>query len=391
MQKDHTVRLIAQIVLVVAIVALGYFGRNKIASLREPPSQAPPASIVPLVETVAVKSGPVELFVEAQGTVVPYIETLLLAEVAGRVLEIAPELREGARVAADQMLVRIDDSDYRLAVAEASAAVAQAELNLEQTRADAESARRDWERSGSEGEPSPLLLREPQLADARAQLELARARMERARRDLERSVVQAPFEGRVLAALVNRGQFVARGAHLATLMATDVLEVRIPLPDPDLAHLDLPLGGRVAPEEAPEVRLSTFFGGEERRWQGRIVRTEARLDPASRMIVAVARVDEPLTDDGEVPLSVGMFVEARIRGRLLLDEHVLPRAALRTGDRVFVVDDDERLRFRGVEVLRRTESDVVVGSGIENGERVVVSPLEAPVDGMQVRPIEAVR
>ena len=106
------------------------------------------------------------------------------------------------------------------------------------------------------------------------------------------------------------------------------------------------------------------------------------------MVHLVARVTDPygrLRPAGPAPLAVGLFVEAEIAGRALPDVVVLPRSAIREGDRVWVVDDESRLRFRSVEIVRAEVDTVVVGAGLEAGERVCVSPLAIPVDGMQVR------
>ena len=64
---------------------------------------------------------------------------------------------------------------------------------------------------------------------------------------------------------------------------------------------------------------------------------------------------------------------------------VLPRSAVRDGDQVLVVDDEERLRFRSIDILRTHKDEVVVEGGLESGELVCVSPLESVVDGMAVR------
>jgi hypothetical protein len=104
----------------------------------------------------------------------------------------------------------------------------------------------------------------------------------------------------------------------------------------------------------------------------------------------VAEVADPYgrSDDSEaagVPLAVGLFVSAEIRGTTARAVVPLPREALRRGDRVLVVDAEERLRFRDVSVLRREHDRVLVRSGLAAGEVVCISPLEAPVDGMRVR------
>jgi multidrug efflux pump subunit AcrA (membrane-fusion protein) len=145
-------------------------------------------------------------------------------------------------------------------------------------------------------------------------------------------------------------------------------------------------------DAGPPVELSARFAGGEHRWQGRIVRTEGEIDPKSRMVHAVARIDDPYGRDasgsprGRPPLAVGMFVEAEIEGRQVPEAVVLPRAALRGADEVLVVDDENRLRMRRVDVLRTDGDRVVIQGGLAPRERVVVSPLEAVADGMRVEP-----
>lgn len=188
---------------------------------------------------------------------------------------------------------------------------------------------------------------------------------------------------------VDVGQFVNRGAPLVSIFATDFAEVRLPLPDDRLAFVDLPLayrGGSAG--RGPRVELTADFAGRLHAWTGRIVRTEAEIDARSRMVHAIARVDDPYgrgAEPGRPPLSAGMFVEAEIEGRRVEGVAVLPRAALREGDRVLLVDGESRLRFRDVEILRALEDRVVISAGLSDGDRVCLSPIAAVTDGMLVR------
>jgi len=231
------------------------------------------------------------------------------------------------------------------------------------------------------------------------------AKLERAERDMERTEIRAPYQGRVRSENVDVGQFASRGISLAKLYATDYAEVRLPLPDRDLFYLDIPfaLSGEGSVSDAdsaeiprgPEVLLRAEFAGEPRTWSGRIVRTEGEIDAKSRMVHLVARVEDPYGQTGPIgsaPLSVGLFVEAEIQGREAEGVFVLPRIALRTdaGDElVYVVDAEDRLRFKAVNVVRAQREDVVIDSGLKPGDRVCVSPLVAAVDGMAVRTADA--
>ena len=257
---------------------------------------------------------------------------------------------------------------------------------------EAEVARKEWESLG-EGEPTSLVLREPQIAEAKAAWASAQAALDRAKYDLERTIVRAPYAGRVWEKRVDLGQFVTRGSQIARIYSVDLAEVQLPIPDEELAFVDLPLAyrGRAGNSNKPRVKLTATFAGKKHEWRGRIVRTEGEIDPQSRMVRAVAQIKDPYgytAHPGRPPLAVGMFVEAEIQGRLARGVVSLPRAALRTGDRVLVVDEESRLRFREVEILRAESDRVIVRSGLEEGERVCVSIVETAVEGMQVRTVE---
>ena len=380
---------LTMIALPAAILTIGVAGAVALVESRPEPEIHVPEVVVPLVRVQEVRLQDVELTVRSQGTVRPRTESTLVGEAGGRVVEVSPWFAAGGFFEAAQVLLRIDPEAYREAVTQAEAGVAGAKLRLAREEAEAEVALREWKELGA-GEPPALTRREPQLAEARAALAAAEAALSRARRDLERTAIRAPYAGRIRAKLVDVGQYVAPGTSLATIYAVDYAEVRLPIPDDEMAYLELPLhfrgGGRGA---GPEVILRASFAGRSHEWRGRIVRTEGEIDPRSRLVHAVAQVADPYAagpgDPDRPPLAVGMYVEAEIVGRSLSDVAVLPRGLLRDGDRVLVVDGDDRLRLRAVEVLRRTDERAVVGSGLAAGERVCLSNLAAVTDGMPVR------
>jgi multidrug efflux system membrane fusion protein len=372
----------------VVLAGAGYLTYVMIQSRPAPPTRVV-EPVVPLVETIDVSFGSVTLIVRAEGTVAPRSETELIPEVAGRVLEISPSLVVGGFFEEDDVLFRLDSRDYELAVTLAYAAIAQANLRLETERQEAAVAEREWALLDI-GQPTPLALREPQIAEALASLASAEATLERAEFDLERTLVRAPYDGRVRAERIDIGQFVQRGNSVATLYAVDAAEVRLPIPDSELAFVDLPLGYRDGTEEVsrPRVTLRTQFAGASHEWIGWIDRTEGEIDPRTRMVHAIARVDDPYSrgsNPNRPPLAVGMFVEAEILGRTSGPVAALPRSVLRGAEQVLLVDSQNELVFRDVEVFRLERERVLIGGGIEAGDRIVVSPLESAVEGMKVR------
>jgi RND family efflux transporter MFP subunit len=326
----------------------------------------------------------VQLQVHAQGTVTPRTESELVPEVSGNVVWVAEGLVSGGFFEQGDPLLRIDDRDYRAAAARAEATLARAEAEQELAQFELERAedlhgRQLISRADLESNTRTARVAGASLNDARLVLETAR-------RDLARTELRAPFTGLVSSEQVDVGQFVSRGASVASVYATDYVEVRLPIADRQLAYLNVPLTqrGELDSEQAPDVTLTAEFAGNKQTWHGKLVRTEAQIDPGSRMVYAIARVR---ADDGAVPPPVGLFVQAEIAGVAEDDIVVLPRTALRNEDQVLVIDTENRLHFRSVEVLRVYRDDVFVSGGLEPGELVSVSPLQTVVEGMRVQPL----
>ncbi len=372
-----------------AVVAIGIVGAMALVRSKAPVETSRPEAVRPLVQVVEVRIGEVPMTVSAQGTVLPRTEAALAAQVAAEVVEVSPSFEAGGFFERGEALVHLDRRDYELAVERAVARVAQTELALAKQQAEARVAAEEWGQLG-DGEPDPLVLREPQLAEARAVVKAAEAELGMARLALERTRIRAPFDGRIRNKSADVGQYLTPGQEVATVHAIDFAEVRLPVPDRQLAFLDLPLryhngsaGG------GPTATLSANFAGSRHRWPGRVVRAEGELDQRSRMLHLVVRVEDPYgrRQPGRPPLAVGLFVDAEIAGRTVVGT-LLPRSALRGDDRVLVVDEEMRLRFRGVDVVRTLKESVIVGSGLSSGERVCISPLDVIVDGMAVRVAE---
>ena len=364
----NRLRLALMILLPVGVLAVGAAIAKALLDSYEPPRPVAIEVQPQLVDTVRAERRDLRLEVLAEGTVAPRTESQLVPEISGRVLEISPSLAVGGFFDEGDVLLRVEARVYE--------------------KAEADLARKEWDAVG-DGDPSPLLFREPQIAEAEASLLSATATLEQAEYDLERTVLRAPFAGRVRAKQVDVGQFVQRGMNLATLYSVDVAEVRLPIPDAELEYCNLPLAYRdgTAAATGPPVRLTARFAGREHSWHGRIVRTEGEIDPRTRMVNAIAQVDDPYArarDSGRPPLAVGMFVRAEIQGIRARGVVSLPRTALRANSTVYVVDSSNRLDIRPVDVFRMERDAVLIREGLEEGELVCTSPMDTAVQGMRV-------
>ncbi|QIB65228.1 efflux RND transporter periplasmic adaptor subunit [Kineobactrum salinum] len=360
----------------VAVMAAGLLAATLLLTGKPAPEpRPPPQRELPAVDVIVAEPAARELSVSTQGTVRPLREIDLISRVAGRVESSAPEFAEGGFFRRGDLLLKIEETDYRFAIARAESQLAAARQQLAEEEGQAQQARREWRDLGSP-QANALFLREPQLASARAALAAAEADLGAARLDLERTRIVAPFNGRISEKLADSGQYVMSGSVVARVYATDTALVRLPLTDRQVALLDLPLHYRSeeeAAKPAAAVLLTGTFGNRDWQWRGRIVRTDARIDEDSRMIYAVAEVADPFAREpgsDRPPLAPGMFVTARIAGRPLAAVTELPRAALRREEQVMLVDARQQLVLREVELLQSAGGRVWV-QGLRRGERVV--------------------
>ena len=387
----------AKIIAPIAVLAVAGIAVAILVQLRPAAEPKQPERVAPLVGVVRAMPTTAKLAVRAQGTVEPRTESDLVTETAGRIVWVSPQLASGGFFAEGETLLRIDSRDNEIALDGARAALARAQSNLSHARRTLD-RQRSIRRTGASSQARlDEAVFNSETADAG--LREAKVAVERAELDLERTQVKAPFAGRVRDKRVDVGQFVGRGVSVARIFSVDFAEIRLPIDDTDLAYLSLQARPRaVTAEEAPRpiasVTLRADYAGAEHEWAGYVVRTEGALDARTRMVTVVARVDDPYAllpvegEDGRTVLPIGLFVEAEIEGREIDDVYVLPPSALHRRTQVLVVDDDDRLNVRTVDVLRVERDRALVRAGLRPGERVIVTSIEVVTEGMAVRAVE---
>ena len=388
-QKDSfltwLLKYVAPVLVLLVVIALLAF-----ALLNRPvPEKKEPTALLPVVEFLEVKSESLTLEATSQGTVQPRTETLLVAEVSGRIQSVSNAFFSGGYFKKGDPLVEIDPVDYQANLANAKSRFAEARLAYEQEKALADQAREDWE-SFARGEATDLALRKPQLERAAALLESAKSTVEIAERDLARTVVRAPYDGRIREKFADVGQMIgARQSQLARIYSTDTAEVRLPLALDQLSYLELPeaYSNYTTVDRKPKVTLSAEYGGETHEWTGVVDRTEGAIDARTRLSYVVAQVERPYEKEkrsDRPPLKVGLFVEASIEGKQIGNAFRIPRRALHEGDVVYAIDRENRIEIRNVKVLQKGIDTVVVTEGLKDGDRLCLTPLEYVVMGMQV-------
>ena len=362
-----------RILLIMGILILAIVAAVAMVGLREDPPKKEQVELDPLVDVVVLEKMTANFAVRSQGTVQPRTETVLSAEVSGTISSISPKFIAGGVFQANEVLMRIDPTNYKVAVDQAEALVLQRQIEYD----------------GAKKLKSQGYRAEAEFASAAAALATAKAEHVRAKRNLERTFIRLPYEGIVRSKDSDVGQFVSPGIRLGVTFATDVAEVRLPLTDLDLAFVSLPNAADVAESggaDGPDVVLSAVRKGRATEWPAKIVRTEGVVDEKSRVTYAVARVDDPyrLHSNG-LALPVGTFVSADIEGAVVENIIRIPRSVVRGSDKIVLVDEQNALRIRQMDVIRSDANYVYVSDDGLAGARVVRTALESPVNGMSVR------
>lgn len=384
--------LVLSLLGAVVVLVLSIFIAGRIIATRPQPQQKPVVAPVIPVEVIEAKRGPHVIHIEAGGTVIPTREVNLSPQVSGRVIELNDALVPGGFVEAGEALLRVDPRDYDFLVEQQKAQVARAEFTLKDELGRRAVAEQEWELLGKTIETTEagreLALRGPQLAQAEANLKAAKSSLEQAELNLARTSLSVPFNAQVRTEMVEVGQQVGPNTTVAVLTGTDTYWIQAAVPLDQLAYFRKPdregRGGALA-----EIEVRTATGVSKR--QGQVVRLLNTLEDRSRMARVLIAVPDPLnlqSQSQETPLLLGTYVHVRIEGDRLNDVYTLPPTAMREGDRIWIMDNNDSLEIREADIAWRQGGNVLVRKGLKDGERIVVSRIGAPLPGLKLQVIE---
>ena len=327
----------------------------------------------------------VTLRVTTNGEVRSVTEINVIPQVSGRIIQVADEFIDGGNIKKGQPLIWIDDRDYKLATISAESRVAQAKKLLEREIAESELAKKDWEELG-EGEASPLTLRIPQLEEARALLNAAEADLEKAKLNLERTVINLPFDGLIKKKNAGIGQYVNAGSILGSAFSTEKVLIPLPLTDTELSYLGLPLGYESKGYfDGPKVVFRSYISRKNIEWLGRITRTSGSIDSQTRLVYAYAEVLNPYDEDP--PLAIGTYVDAEIEGNFISNGFILPIAAIKNDNEIYVIDQNSKLKIKKIEIVGTEDDKVIVKGDISELDMVVISTINTGYEGMELTPM----
>lgn len=342
---------------------------------------------------IGVKTEPVyatntQALVEGMGTVIPSRVITLLPEVTGKIVWKNPNLEPGALLTNGATAARIDQRDYIDALAGKRASLAEARLAIAIEKSRKTIAEEEWQLLGEDKLPRQtnaldLVLREPHLDSAMKRVEAAEHAVKQASRQVERTTLRIPFNAVVREESVDIGQLVGPQMPVATLVGSDIYWAKISLPAKDLKWFELP-SDKGGPGAWVDI-VHDLGDGSFLRRRGRVIRIFPGLDMNGHMAQALVRIPEPRGREGDLPLLLGAYVSAAVEGRKLSGIFLLPERHVHEGDRVWVVDSESRLDIRKVNIMRYQKGKVIIDEGLENGDRVVVSRIPTPIQGMKLK------
>jgi RND family efflux transporter MFP subunit len=327
-----------------------------------------------------------EVKIKSTGTTTPITQTILTSEVGGEVIYRSKKFSEGSSVIIGEILAKIDDTDLQLQYKNALLQLASAEVQFAVQQAEAEIAQEAWKQVG-EGAAQDLTAKKPQLKQAKAALEVAKAQVQSAEKKLNKTEITAPYTGRIKDINIDLGSTILPGQPVGSMYTSNEIEVTLSIKDSDLRFLDIPMDGRkLNPDQKSLVVIKSLYKGEMQEWSGNLERVDGVIDPMTRMIKLIANFKNNFIEDTKPILPIGLFVEAEVSGKRLIDVFMIPNTALTPNGELLVVNQDNTLEIRKVKIITKMKDHIIVKKEIKAGERVVVSKLSIATNGMLVNP-----
>ncbi|MCX7553425.1 efflux RND transporter periplasmic adaptor subunit [Marinicella sp. S1101] len=358
-------KLIGPLAILLAIMVVFILVKNK---PRPATNTATTKDAITLpVTTVAPAVHP--LIISAESFVKSRWQTVLSAEVSGKVIEIKEDFLVGNQFKAGDELVIIDPIDYAVQLSRAEANMKAAEANLIEQQMQSERAKNDWKKLNPEREPSPFNLRIPQLRNAEANLAAAKDELKLAQRNLQRASIKAPFDGFTLSRNVDLGEIIQAGGVLGELVNNEKLELRISL---DVKHVQL--------LKAAD-KISFFIEDKNTHLIYQEIRFEPFIDNENRWQSFTVAVD-----GNEQNLVIGEFIQLQIQAESAQQFLALPESALSIDGRIWFVNENQQTAFFQPNIAYKSNGQIYLSTehNLQYPMDVVVAPSSSLLAGMEV-------
>ncbi|MGK0291429.1 MAG: multidrug efflux pump subunit AcrA (membrane-fusion protein) [bacterium] len=418
-------KLLIIIPIVIGIIIFSFLKKQD-----RTPKKKPIQEESTLVRVITVPSVQVIPKVLAYGTVKPASTWQAIAEVSGKLQFVHKQLKVGAILKKGTLLAQVDPTDYVVGINQQKANIQsiqaqidllvvkeqnyQASLQIEQnTLQVAEKEFRRLTRLAKRGAGSQkavdqqkitVLSQRTSIQNLKNNLNLipvddkilqaqklqAESKLKSAELSLKRTKIYLPFSARVSEVKVDRQQFVGQGSVLASFDGIKTAEIAAQIEVSKMARLlaDVKIAGRSYKIDPKKFKISAVVrlhsGNFIATWPARIVRTSDSVDSQTRTIGVIVAVDKPYFRHPTIrrpPLTKNMFVEVELSKISKKYSIIIPRSAYNQGF-VYIVNSQQRLEKRKITILFQQDNFIVVKSGIERGEKLVISQLVPAIEGM---------
>jgi len=372
------------LILIVAVV-----GAKALIQTKPVARKKTPAVSAPLVNVDVVEASDYQIWTPVMGTVEAAREISLEPQVTGRVISVSDSFIPGGYFEKGAEVLRLDPLDYELAVKEQEAVVVEAEYNLKVESGHQRVAGREWKllkkSSGGTTQEAELALRKPHLQKAEADLSSSKAKLKQARVDLARTRVRAPFASMVVSKAADLGAHLSLNEAIATLVGTDEFWVMVSVPVDRLNRIEIPSAANSFKGAKARVVMGT--GNDKFEREGKVLRLLPSLESKGRMARVIVSVKDPLNLKGTDihPLLLGSYVNVYIDSGKLEKVIAIPRTASRDNNTVWIMKDGGILDIRKVDPVWRDQDFIYLDEGVNAGEKLVITDISAPLQGMNLR------
>jgi RND family efflux transporter MFP subunit len=379
------------------ILVLGFVVFRVFIGMRKKPKSKNSAKEIALkVQTRTVQYNQRTLYLKGFGTAGADRQVSIVPEVTGKVSYTIKPFKAGTYVRKGALLVRIEQTTYfleykrlksqvdslRSQIAIANRALRLARVNLGRNKSLLR--RRALDPGTYERAQQAVLDRGQRLEQLKQNLAVNKVLLRRASINLSRTGIRAPFNARIVQGQLTRGSFVAAGRAVGTLESIEAIEIPVSFTLEMLQKIkddnNQPVSFRNIPLHLKKLPPVKVVVGQQ-TWEGRVVRSGGRIDASTRTLTLFVQVKLSKKQIGA--LLPGTFCNVRIPARQLTKSFEIPRQALYGSDRVYVVQNG-RIAVRQVTVAYKDKERVVITNGLNNGDKLITTALDDPIEGTQV-------
>jgi len=404
------------------------------------------------VEVITISKIPFRARAMAFGNVEPRVVLKAKSEVSGKISYIHPDLKKGASLKKGTVVLRIEPTSFEISLNQSKAGLAGSQSSLTQLQTEEKSTKRAlsisqknldvglkelnriktlWDkrlisRSTLDKEEQQVLSLRQQMQDiqgkvssyasrkaaTRAQITQSKSQVDQSKDTLGRTEVIIPFDARVGAVSVEKGEFVPAGGLLFEALGVQAVEITAQLPTKQFRPL---IGGLAASNPSAKSSISlrdpaslqmalsnmnlearvrlVGDSSDVTVWDGQLIRLSESVDPTRDTLGLVVAVDNPY--DGIIPgkrppLLKGMYTSVELLSPAK-PTLVVPRKAIHQG-RIYIANDDDELEVQAVNVLF-LQGDMVVLDGEKDshliGKKIIISDVVPVMEGLPLKAIMA--